>query len=71
VSAAANNSKRLGSGAVYFAVICEFFACSAVKPSAETAKFAKEDAKLRKGMAVPCTKLHHTSTKDGHEFRQS
>jgi len=42
-----------GCGAVYFAVLCEFFASSAVKPSAETAKFAKEDAKLRKGMAVP------------------
>lgn len=48
-------SKRFSTCAVYFAALCEFFASFAVKPPAETAKFAKEDAKLRKALTVCLT----------------
>jgi tetratricopeptide (TPR) repeat protein len=43
---------KMDGRTVYFAVLCGYFASFAVKQLAENAKFAKEDAKLRRGWPV-------------------
>jgi hypothetical protein len=47
-----NASRNPGASSVYLAILCGVFATFAVKPSGETAKRAKEDAKQRQGTGL-------------------
>jgi hypothetical protein len=49
-----------------FAVLCGCFAPFAVKPSAETAKLAKKDAKLRKAISLPWSSHEYPSLDIGY-----
>ena len=51
---------KLETGAACFAVLCGFFASFAVRSSEQTAKVAKEDAKLRKGEQVHPPEPHRS-----------